>query len=648
MVSPLGEREHVAHVLARSDQDRALDVGGLVREPSHVTASWRRCVKNYGLEPHRLPAPTVLSTAELKDFREPIDDLVTLARPEIDRLFSRLGQHDYVLLFTDTHGVAVDFRCEAGLLAEARRTGLYVGSLWTENSQGTNGVGTCLIEKVPLSIVMSDHFATHNVSLTCTVAPIFGSGGQLEAVLDVSTPRKTDHTVQSIVRHMVANSARRIENYAFAHRHRHDTIVRLSRYEDFSDTASDLLLALDASGRVVAVSRNPAGLLPDRKEGLVGQLLEHFTAVSIERVLRNGSGIIRLVDSSRRPLFMKLAHAADALHGNGRTAVRARPTTPGANGGKAKYDLDALAGEDARMLANIRIAQRLFDRGLPILLAGETGTGKGLLARALHAASERNGAPFVTINCASIPKDLIESELFGYRPGAFTGASPNGFNGRILEANGGTLFLDEIGDMPFDLQTRLLQVLSDGELTPVGATRPVSVDIALMSATHRDLRQRVRAGDFREDLYFRLSGAVIELPPLRERLDRDALFERILTEESERAGARLRMSPEADACLASYLWPGNVRELRHAMRYAAALADKGVVLPEHLPPSIPRLPGLDGFNGVEADPAERQMILVALERALWNVADAARLLDVSRSTLYRKIKRYAISRNGLH
>ncbi|MFM9842035.1 MAG: sigma-54-dependent Fis family transcriptional regulator [Dongiaceae bacterium] len=647
MVSPLGEREHVAHVLARSDQGQALDLGGISQEPSHVAASWRRCVQNFGLEPHRLPPPTVLSHSELKDFRDPVDDLVVLARPEIDRLFARLGQHDYVLLFTDTHGVAVDFRCEDSLLDEARRTGLYLGSVWTENSQGTNGVGTCLFEQAPLSIVMNDHFATHNVSLTCTVAPIFGCEGRLEAVLDVSTPRKTDHTVQSIVRNMVANSARRIENYAFTHRHRRDMVIRLSRYEDFGDTAGDLLLALDGGGRIVAISRSPASLIPDC-EPLVGQVLEQFTQVPLDRVLQDSERAFRLKGSGGRSLFMKLAHSGEASRGNGRAPQRLRMAQPASPAGTPVHDLESLAGNDVRMLSNIRIAQRVFDRGLPILLTGETGTGKGLMARALHAASRRADAPFVTINCAAIAKDLIESELFGYRPGAFTGASPNGFKGRIVEATGGTLFLDEVGDMPFDLQTRLLQVLSDGELTPVGGTRPVTVDFALISATHRDLKQRVDDGDFREDLYFRLGGATIELPPLRERCDRASMFEKMLTEEAERANIELRLSPSAGACLAVHLWPGNLRELRHVMRYVAALSDKGEVLPEHLPSSIPRPPAEVGATRDSSHPAERQMILVALERMSWDVTAAARLLALSRSTLYRKIKQYGISRNDLH
>ena len=639
-----GEREHVARVFASIEQTPSVGAGGVSRQQDVIAASWRRCVEGYGLEPHRLPAPTVLSNAELKDFRGPIDDLVTLARPELDRLFGRLCDHDYVLLFTDTHGVAVDFRCEAGLLDEARRTGLYLGSMWAENSQGTNGVGTCLHEGNPLSIVMGDHFATHNVSLTCTVAPIFGSDGRLAAVLDVSTPRRTDHAVQSIVRKMVANSARRIENYAFAHHHGRDIVVRLSRYEDFSDAASDVLLALDGDGRIVAVGAGAAALIDVTDMPLVGHRLERILDLSLDGILARPAGTLRL-ERNGAPLFLRLDH------GRGPPRRERRPgARPAASGRSAAlltaYDLEALAGDDPRMLANVDIARRVFDRGLPILLTGETGTGKGLFARALHAASRRANAPFVVINCAAIPKELIESELFGYRPGAFTGASPEGFKGRIVEANGGTLFLDEIGDMPIALQTRLLQVLSDGEVTPIGSTRPIPVDLALISATHHDLERRVQDGAFREDLYFRLNGATLALPSLRERGDRAAIIEAVFVEEAHRGGARIRLAPSASACLAAHLWPGNIRELRHAMRYVVALVDHGEVRPEHLPPFIARQPASGNGQDATRESIEKQRIAAALDRVAWNITAAARLLDISRSTLYRKMQQHALSRGN--
>jgi transcriptional regulator of acetoin/glycerol metabolism len=644
MAGPNGEREHVARVLSSLRHEPRLDARGVSKQEALIAASWRRCVEGYGLEPHRMPPPTILSENELKDFRAPVDDLMALACPELDRLFARLGEQDYILYLTDTNGVAIEYRCSPRLLDEAQRYGLYPGSLWSEELQGTNGVGTCLHERRAVSIVMAEHFSTRHVSLTCTVAPVFGCDGQLEGALNVSTPRATNHAVQAIVRRLVVDSARRIENYAFVRRHGRDTVIRLSRHEDFSDTATEVPVAVDGEGRILAAGPRAAALLATEGATIAGERLARFVDIPLDRLIARPAETIRVEQQGARQLFVRLEHSRELR--DGRRAVRARPVDGRKAPTPAGYDLDQLAGDDPRMLANVDIARRVFDRGLPILLTGETGTGKGLFARALHAASRRAHAPFVVINCAAIPKELIESELFGYRPGAFTGASPEGFKGRIVEANGGTLFLDEIGDMPLALQTRLLQVLSDGEVTPIGATRPIPVDMALISATHHDLEGRVREGAFREDLYFRLNGATLALAALRERRDRAALIEAVFVEEAHRGGARIRLAPSTRACLAAHLWPGNIRELRHAMRYVVALVDHGEVRPEHLPPFIAQAPDGGGSEGTAGDGVEKQRIAAALKRAGWNITAAARLLDISRSTLYRKMEQYALSREG--
>ncbi|HET6223094.1 MAG TPA: sigma-54-dependent Fis family transcriptional regulator [Dongiaceae bacterium] len=646
MAEPNGERDHVARVFASLQQQPRVDARGVSKQETLISESWRRCVEGYGLEPHRLPPPTILSQTELKETRAPVDELMALAGPELDRLFGRLGEHDYVMYLTDKNGVAIEYRCSPRLLDEARRYGLYPGSVWSENNQGTNGVGTCLHERNALSIVMGDHFSTRHVSLTCTVAPVFAPDGRLEGVLNVSTPRVTTHAVQTMVRKIVVDSARRIESYAFARRHSQDTVVRLSRYEDFSDSASEVQIALDGEGRILAAGSRAGALVSAQGTPLAGQFLERFLDLPLERIFARPGEIIRVERNGGKPLFLKLDHGTETPRSGRRAAARLRTAEAAKPKALSDYDLEALAGGDPRMLANVEIARRVFDRGLPILLTGETGTGKGLFARALHAASRRASAPFVAINCAAIPKELIESELFGYRPGAFTGASSEGFKGRILEANGGTLFLDEIGDMPFALQTRLLQVLSDGELTPIGGTRPIPVDLALISATLHDLGRRIQEGSFREDLYFRLNGVTLALPALRERRDREAIVEAVLAEEAARGGVRLRLAAATRACLAAYFWPGNIRELRHAMRYAAAVAADGEIRPEHLPPALARPPATEEGDEMANDPVERQMIVVALERTGWNILATARLLDVSRSTLYRKIKQYALMRDN--
>jgi transcriptional regulator of acetoin/glycerol metabolism len=292
---------------------------------------------------------------------------------------------------------------------------------------------------------------------------------------------------------------------------------------------------------------------------------------------------------------------------------------------------------DSGVAHSLDLAQRLAGRNIPILLLGETGTGKEVFARAVHILSHRYVGPFVAVNCASVPEPLIESELFGYRAGAFTGAAREGYRGRIVQADGGVLFLDEIGDMPITLQARLLRVLESMEVTPLGSDEAIGVDIQIISATHRDLEQSVRDGLFREDLYYRLCGMRITLPSLRERGGRRALLIAVLNEESHGAAV---FEPSALDALDRYSWPGNLRELRNTVRVALALAEDGVVRNEHLPGQI------TGRAPVKVGGDERTRLLREIEQHRWNISAVARSLGLSRNTLYRHMRRLAIATPG--
>lgn len=307
---------------------------------------------------------------------------------------------------------------------------------------------------------------------------------------------------------------------------------------------------------------------------------------------------------------------------------------------------------DSHLQSRICQAMRAFSHDIPILIGGETGTGKEVLARHLHEGGPRASGPFVAINCSAIPAGLIESELFGYDNGAFTGARRGGMAGRLEQANGGTLFLDEIGDMPIELQARLLRVLQERMLTRLGSTRSITLDCSVVCATHRDLAQRVAAGEFREDLYYRINGLRVTLPALRERGDLDELIDHLLAQSSA-AFESVCLSPAARRCLHLHHWPGNIRELQQVIRVGCALAESGLIDLAQLPPELTEGRQMAVERTVAAAApattlyqAESEAVRVAFERHAGNVSATARALGITRATLYRKLRSYGISDPG--
>ena len=648
--------------------------GRLQPECDDVLArSWSRCLNEYRLHPDRPRDPAVVARVALEERCERMADIIDCARFEMTTLYQQLADNASAVVLTDTDGVIVHMVSSPEFTREAEPLGLRVGVMWSETEAGTNGMGTCLAAAAPVSVRREDHFFAQFANLTCSAVPVFDPSGKIAAVLDVTS---RSSLMQQHLLVLLGMTARMIENRLIDQRFRSAHPLHFHSRPELVYTLHEGKLAVADDGRILAANRSALFQLGiTGMEDIRSRRIEDLFQTSLEDMLRRSSS------SSFHPVVTYRANAAHRFFAVARLpASEAEPARPGSFGAPqaihaavrlplrappVRHSAPAMAFRDPRLAAHLETARRVIARHTPVLLSGETGSGKEVFARAVHECSPHASGNFVAINCASLPENLIESELFGYRAGAFTGAQRTGRRGKILQADGGTLFLDEIGDMPLDLQARLLRVLDERQVTPLGSEDVHAVDFQLVSASHRDLPALVREGRFREDLYYRLAGIELALPPLRERSDKRKLMRSVLAAEG---GGEAQLSAEAERLLLAYPWPGNVRQLRHVLRSAAALADGHTITVEHLP-NLLLVPGTAGAaaaapglavgagEGATAEPTaparpavklnpiqanERQVLLQMLEQHRWNVSNVAKALDVSRNTLYRKLHKLDI------
>ena len=617
-----------------------------------VARSWQRCLDE-GLAPvGRLAEVPHLSAAELARVAEREHELIAHARPVMEYVFSQTRDSGSMVVVADHRGVLLHALGDANFLARANRVLLAPGASWQEQYRGTNAIGTALVEAAPVVVHGGEHYLERNGFLTCAAAPIAAPDGRVLGVLDISGDHRSRHPhTFSLVR----AAAQMIENRLFDARHGEGMRLRFHPLDEGIGTVAEGVAAISEDGWIVGA--NQAGL------ALLGMAPVDLGATPLSRVLQMPVGALddwgarrpgqsHLIDTVRKGrLFVRVEM--------GRRTVVVSAPRPQASPQPPQQAADALrrldTGDPALARA-IERARRVLGKPIPLLIQGESGVGKELFARAFHESGPRAAKPFVALNCSALPEHLIEAELFGYEAGAFTGARRNGSHGRIREAHGGTLFLDEIGDMPPNLQARLLRVLQERKVAPLGGGRQVEVDFVLLCATHRDLKADVEAGRFRLDLYYRINSLTLHLPALREREDFSALVAQLL----EQAAPRRDLVLQSDLLQAfrSYHWPGNLRQLANAIQTACALlpeecdtigfADLSDDLANELSNELSNelAKELGHSPGVPRTPAQtdnlRSLTDSAIEHAIraagGNMSDAARRLGISRNTLYRKRK----------
>jgi transcriptional regulator of acetoin/glycerol metabolism len=644
-------RKHVFSVISDEKAEMPVD--------AKICTSWQRCVNDHGLDPDSEHQPHFVDKQVLQECKERLSTLLNIARVEMANLYQQVAGSGHSILLTDEKGMIINYVGDPAFEEEAAKRGLTEGAVWTEEHQGTNSIGTCLAEQQPVNIHQDEHFFSNNLSLTCTAVPIFDPNHKVIAVLDASS--KSTNAQQHTMA-LVKMSAKAIENRIFLSMFKKHFIMRFHSRPEFVNTLGEGLIAFQNDGTVLAATPSALFQLNFKScEELRTHKIDKLFDSPLQTLLRHSVyGSLQAVPihqskHSKRFFAIVQIPESEAPGEHNSSTPEKRPRTE-RTAASAFSTQDPLEFGDPQMAQNIRVARRVLDRDIPILLHGESGTGKGVFAKAMHLASERGEKPFIAINCASIPESLIESELFGYKAGAFTGASRHGSPGKIMQANGGTLFLDEIGDMPLSLQARLLRVLEEKEVVPLGGHTPMSVELRVISATHRNLPEMVQQGSFREDLYYRLQGVKVTLPPLRERADRYNLIKHLIVIESRSDGRSLQVSEEVIELLCNYYWPGNIRQVRNVLRTMFALAETDRITADDLIEDL--IHEARGSNDGETDQllveeekphdplrnAERNALLQELERHRWNISNAAKSLMLSRNTLYRKMNCCNITR----
>ncbi|HSH96660.1 MAG: sigma-54-dependent Fis family transcriptional regulator [Methylophilaceae bacterium] len=599
---------------------------GVVAE--EIVRSWERSLAN-GVDASANDHSHVLTAAELKQRREKHQLLLAYAQPEMVTLSEQIAHTRSMVALTDDEGVILHSQGNNHFLSDQQKIELSAGASWHENERGTNAIGTALMEAAPMTVQGAEHFVERNHILSCSAVPIFGVSNELLGTLDVSNDSliPQQHTLA-----LVKMAAQMIENRLFSASCQGDIALHFHARPEFIGTLWEGIAVFNGDGRLLAINRSGQFQLGFDSELMKNRAI-YFQDLFEPALtsLNNGHLVFPIKLSNGARLY---ARADSSL---GKSAAQPAAVT---NSKPEKRDcaanLEMLNTGDSRLAKAISQVQKVLDQDIPILIEGETGVGKELFARAIHEASNRHDGPWVAVNCAALPEGLIESELFGYEEGAFTGARRKGSAGKLEQANGGTLFLDEIGDMPLALQSRLLRVLQERSVTPLGSSKSKPLDFMLISATNQKLRENVEKGVFRRDLYYRLNGLNVGLPALRERSDLDALISLIM--EIEQA-SKANISPSTMSLFRHHPWPGNIRQLHNVLKTALALSGGEIIDQSHLSDDF--LEEMAQKNSSEP-PAllsalNEELVRNTLHKHAGNVSAAARELGISRNTFYRKM-----------
>ena len=630
-----------------------------------IKASWNRCEAEYGLSRGSRLLGNRYSQSEVVSRLERLEEPLRRADPLIHEIRKVVRNADYCMLIADSEGAAVAEYCDTAMARDLKRRGITVGTLWDEPCVGTNGVGTALASETAVTVNGDQHYLNSLSQFICSAAPLLDHRGARYGAINVTGNATKSQTEAIRVSQYVRRCAEQLHSFVFREFFRNNTLVAVTDSLFSEKHEMSRLLAIDESGCIIGATNELISSLGiNSRQSLVGTPIDDLIGLDYDLLLSSEGRLHRLEQSLSVGRFVVSIPPRERkpMH----TAQCAKRSQAASGTAERYLSLDELAGSDRRTQKLVNVCRRMIGHSanaeeIPILLQGETGTGKDSFARALHNESRRAQKPFVELNCAAIPESLIDSELFGYAPGTFTGGLKEGKTGQIVAANGGTLFLDEIGDMPMESQTRLLRVLAEHKVQPLGGAKSVDVKFQLVCASHRDLPSLVATGHFREDLYYRVCGAKLTLQPLRHRQDFAEIVERLLLRFDP--DILVSMSDPVWDRLKSCQWPGNMRQLHNVLQYIVFSCGDGLAtmddLPDdlvgplpysgapathQLPPAAIQLQPTAPLSRQQPYLAPQEELTEALYRNRWCVSQTARDLGISRATVHRHMKKYSIIR----
>ena len=620
---------------------------GNIRE--EILDSWMSS-KNLGVNPFQNRINEIITQHDLTERLERNEQLLSFALPQIASLADLLNESKTMLSITDNNGTILHSSGEKKTLKKAEALNIFDGGTWSEKSAGTNAVGVSLKTKKSAQVLFSEHFCEKNHEWYCAATPILAPfTNELLGVVNIagSTDRVNEHKVELVISE-AKNLAHSIVRPLFDHV-LHNNLFLTAAMEGVEDA----VFVVDS--RKMIVEKNGAAKSHHSLQGI--QTIPSLPGLEalVDRVLQSGKKIMKeeVCDDERKrkficsiyPVTFQERHLGaviflkeSLLHIQ--TKIEAQIPRRSVNPQTTRYSFDHLIGTSPAFMDVVKKAKRASMIESTLFLSGETGTGKEMFAQAIHQASDRRDKPFVAINCGAIPQGLLESELSGYEPGAFTGAKAKGSPGKFELGNGGTIFLDEIGDMPLDLQVHLLRILEERVVTRIGGVKTIPIDVRVIAATHKDLTEAVAKGEFREDLLYRLRVIQLKIPALRERaFDIPEMVDFFIREMCGQFGKRdVLIHTDTMQYLTQYSWPGNIRELKNVIQQALFNMNGRILHPMDLPMEL-----LEEIESASC--TEKERFIEAMRREKGNVTNAAKMLGISRATMYRKIKQYHLTDN---